>query len=97
MQLKQLMITQAYARVAYASPILYPQRLALTCSKEVDWVMEISSAISRRNLNTSAAENTKEFSSSRSPGCFHVLNSASKDWNPGLENMMSSVRDGWKD
>lgn len=59
--------------------------------------MGMSSAISRRKRNTSAAENTNEFSSSRSPGCCHVLNSASKDWKPGLEKMMSSAWDGWKD
>ena len=59
--------------------------------------MGTSSAMSRRNLNTSVAEKTNESSSSLSPGCCHVLNSASKDWNSELERMMSSAWEGWKD
>ena len=59
--------------------------------------MGTSSAISRRKRNTSAAEKTNEFSSNFSPGWCQVLNSASNDWNPGLETMTSSAGDCWKD
>ena len=52
--------------------------------------MGTSSAMSLRKRNTSAAEKMKEVSSSLSPGCCHVLNSASKDWNQRLEEMASS-------
>ena len=53
--------------------------------RDFDWAMEISNAMSRRNLRISAAANTNEFSSIFSDGGCKVLNSDSKDVNPAEE------------
>ena len=78
----------------YNVHVLY---VKLTWSSDFEWAIGTSKAMSRRKRNTSAAEKMNESSSSLSPGCCHVLNSASKDWKPGLERIISSSRDGWMD
>jgi len=53
--------------------------LLVNLEEGLDWAVEMSNAMSRRNLRISAAANTNEFSSIFSDGGCHVLNSDSKE------------------